>query len=167
MSRTCFRVKPHLIVAWMSRNTLLKTYAKSEDEVTETGLEPRTTKFLKEHLSIWPNWPNDRAVFWVLTCTAQLTLCTCHVTYVFESESTLYSCLYLMELLASSRREIWRLSDCNWTRTKNHWVLKRTLNILTKLAKWSSCVLSTYLHSAFDCMFLSCHLRVSEWTDTL
>ena len=28
--------------------------------------------------------------------------------------------------------------DCNWTRTQNHLVLKRTLNHLTKLAKWSN-----------------------------
>ena len=45
-------------------------------------------------------------------------------------------------------------SDCNWTRTQNHLVLKRTLNHLAKLTKWSSCVLSTYLYGAFDCMFL-------------
>ena len=28
-----------------------------------------------------------------------LTICSCHVTYVFESESTLYSCLNVKELL--------------------------------------------------------------------
>ena len=39
---------------------------------------------------------------------------------------------------------------------------KRTLNYLPNLAKWLSCVLSTYLYGAFDCMFLSCHVRVSE-----
>ena len=50
----------------------------------------------------------------------------CHVTYAFQSESTLYSCLNVKELLARSRREIWRLSDCNWTRTQNHLVRKRT-----------------------------------------
>ena len=27
--------------------------------VTATGLEPRTTSFVKEHSTIWPNWPND------------------------------------------------------------------------------------------------------------
>ena len=52
--------------------------------------------------------------------------------------------------------------DCNWTRTQNHLVLKRTLNRSTKLAKWLSCVLSTYLYGAFDCMFLLCHVRVSH-----
>ena len=37
-----FRVNPHSIVALMSRN-LLEAGAKSEGEVTATGLEPRTT----------------------------------------------------------------------------------------------------------------------------
>ena len=36
----------------------------------------------------------------------ELTVCSCHVTYAFESESTLYSCLNVKELLARSRREI-------------------------------------------------------------
>ena len=34
------------------------------------------------------------------------TVCSCHVTYAFQSESTLYSCLNVKELLAPSRREI-------------------------------------------------------------
>ena len=50
--------------------------------------------------------------------------------------------------------------DCNWIRTQNHVVLKWTLNHLAKLTKWLSCVLSTYLYGAFDCMFLSCHVRI-------
>ena len=167
MSRTGFRVNPHSILAWMSRNPLPDAGAKSEGEATATGLEPRTTWFLNEHLTIWPNWVNDRAGFWVLICTVQLTVCSCHVTYAFQSESTLYSCLNVKELLARSRGEIWRWSDCNWTRTQNHWVLKRTLNHLAKLGKWSRCVLSTYLYGAFDSMFLSCHVCVSEWIHTL
>ena len=36
-------------------------------------------------------------------------------------------------------------------------------SFLAKLAKWLSCVVTTYLYGAFDCMFLSCHVRVSEW----
>ena len=54
-------------------------------------------------------------------------------TRAFQSESTLYSCLNAKELLARSRPKIWRLSDCNWTRTKDHLVLKRTLNHLNRL----------------------------------
>ena len=43
MSRTRLRVNPHSIVASMSRNSLLEAGAKSEGEVTATGLEPKTT----------------------------------------------------------------------------------------------------------------------------
>ena len=59
------------------------------------------------------------------------------------------------------------ISDYNWIRTQNRLVRKRTLNHLTKLAKWLSCVLSTYLYIAFDCMFLSCQVRVSEWIQSI
>ena len=34
------------------------------------------------------------------------TVCSYHVTYAFQSESTLYSCLNVKELLARSRSEI-------------------------------------------------------------
>ena len=43
MSCTRFRVIPHSIVAWMSRNSLLEIGVKSEVRVTTTGLEPTTT----------------------------------------------------------------------------------------------------------------------------
>ena len=35
-----------------------------------------------------------------------LTVCSRHVTYAVQSESTLYSCLNVNELFAPSRREI-------------------------------------------------------------
>ena len=63
-----------------------------------------------------------------------MTVCSYHVTYTFQTESTLYSCLMAKELLTRSRREIWSLSDCNWTRTHNHLVYNRTVNHLVKLA---------------------------------
>ena len=44
------------------------------------------------------------------------------------------------------------IDDCNGTRTHNHLVRKRRLNQLAKLAKSLSCVVSTYLFDAFDCM---------------
>ena len=62
-----------------------------------------------------------------------MTVCSCHVTYAFHSESTPYSCLNVKELLAWNRREIWSLSDCNWARTHNHLVRKRTLNIKSRI----------------------------------
>ena len=42
----------------------------------------------------------------------------------FESESTLYSCLNVKDLLAWYRRNIWSLSDRNGIRTHNHSVRK-------------------------------------------
>ena len=95
------------------------------------------------------------------------TLSFLHVTYAFHSESTLYIRLNVQELLVQSTREIWRWGDCTCTRTQNHLVLKRTFNHLVKLAKSLSCVQSTYLQTVFDCMFLSCHVRVSWWIHTL
>ena len=63
-----------------------------------------------------------------------VTTCSCHVTYTFQSGTTLYKCLNVKELLSRSRCKIWGLSDCNWTGTQNHLVHKRTLNHLAKLA---------------------------------
>ena len=56
--------------------------------------------------------------------------------------------------------------DCNWTRTHNHVVHKRTLNHLAKLAKWLSWVVGAYLYGAFDCIFFSCHVHASVWIHT-
>ena len=64
-----------------------------------------------------------------------LSVCSYHVTYAFQSESKLYSCLNVKELLARSRHEIRSLSDCNWTRINNYLVHKRTLNHLAKLVQ--------------------------------
>ena len=36
----------------------------------------------------------------VFKFVSQLTVCSCHVTYMFQSESTLYSCLNVKELFA-------------------------------------------------------------------
>ena len=51
-----------------------------------------------------------------------MTACSYHVTYAFQSESTLYNCLNVKELLARNRREIWSLKDCNRIRTHDHLV---------------------------------------------
>ena len=96
-----------------------------------------------------------------------MTVCCYHVTYVFQSESTLYICLNIKEPLARNRCNIWSLSDSNRTPTNNHLVHKQTLNHFTKLTKRFSSVVSTYLYCAFDCMLLSCHVCISEWIHTL
>ena len=51
-----------------------------------------------------------------------LTVCSCHVTYAFQSESTLYSCLNVKELLARSRCEIWRWKIWVCLVKKNAWI---------------------------------------------
>ena len=61
----------------------------------------------------------------VLICAVHLTVCSYHVTYVFQSESALYSCLNVKELLAQSRSEIWSLSDSNWTQRSGRKMNKR------------------------------------------
>ena len=60
-----------------------------------------------------------------------------HVTYEFQSESTLYSLPNVTELLARSRRHNWSLRDSNVIRTYNHLVRKRTFNHWAKLASFS------------------------------
>ena len=65
---------------------------------------------------------------------------SCHITYVFQSESTLYSSLNVKKLLARNRSENWSLSDCNWVRSLSHLVHKRTLNhlaILVSVRLWT------------------------------
>ena len=64
-----------------------------------------------------------------------LTVCSCHVTYVFHSESTFYSCMNLKELFAPEKRDIGSLIGLNSIRTLNHLVRKRTLNQLEKLTE--------------------------------
>ena len=82
-------------------------------------------------------------------------------TYAFHSQSGLYSCLNVKELVVQSRREIWSLSYWNWLRKDNNLVHKRSLNHWSNGTNWLSCVLRIYLYFAFDCIFLSCHVCVS------
>ena len=63
------------------------------------------------------------------------TVCSDHVTYTFQSESTLYICLNIKELLARNRGDIWSLSNCSGTWTHNHLARKRTLNHLAKTGR--------------------------------
>ena len=75
-----------------------------------------------------PNEPNDSAVLSVLICTVHLTISYYHVTYSFKSESTLYSCRNVKDLLARNRRSIISLSGNNRIRTHNHLVYERILS---------------------------------------
>ena len=80
-------------------------------------------------------------VFW--PSIAIMTVHYHHITYAFQSESTLYSCLNVKELLAQNRCDIWSLSDSNEIQTYYHLVCKQTLNHLVKLVKWLSVCLQT------------------------
>ena len=64
-----------------------------------------------------------------------LTVCSYHITWAFQSESSIYSCLKVKELLALNKREILTLSDCSATRTHHHLVCQQTHNHLAKQAK--------------------------------
>ena len=79
-----------------------------------------------------------------------------HIMYGFKSECTLYSCLNVKESWAWYRLDIWSLNDCNGTGTLNRLVCKRTLKHLSKLAKWLSFVVSTYL----------CDCTTVSWVDS-
>ena len=84
---------------------------------------------------------NKQLRWWLCT-----RLCYYDVIYAFQSESTLYSCLNIKELLTQNRRDIWSLSDSNGIRIHNHLVRKRILSHLAKsasLTKWLSVRLGT------------------------
>ena len=81
---------------------------------------------------------------------------------LFRKNLHSYNYLNVKELLARIRCDIWNLRDSNETLTYNHVFLKQTLNHLAELAKWLSCVVSTYLYDAFDCMSLSCYISIAE-----
>ena len=95
--------------------------------------QSQNTKQVRVLRNIWDEefWQGASEIF---SKTGIWTVCSCHVTYTFQSESTLCSSLNVKELLVKSRREIWSLSVCNWARTHNHLVHKRTLNHLAKPA---------------------------------
>ena len=69
-----------------------------------------------------------------------MSVCSCNVTYAFQGESTLYSCLNVKDRLAWNRHEIWSLSDCNWTWNHNHLVHKQTLNCSHWNFRFRACV---------------------------
>ena len=81
---------------------------------------------------------------------------------MIQGEFNLHNCLIVTELVAQSRREIWSISDCHWTRNHNHLHHQQRFNHLTKLTKLLICVVSIYLHGASNCMFLSFHMHDSE-----
>ena len=85
-------------------------------------------------------------------------LSTCLVFLVFGIREWVYRLKYRKVIQVSDSNEIW---------THNRLICKRILKHLLKLAKWLSCVVSSYLYGAFDCMLLSCHVWVFQRKSTL
>ena len=95
-----------------------KNYLKKKRNTWSVWYEIRTAISMQE--GIFKN-SSDRRYFTIcFTFTIKNTVCSYHVTYAFQSESILYSCLNVKELPAQDRCEIWSLSDCNRTRMHNH-----------------------------------------------
>ena len=95
---------------------------------------------------------------------------TTHSTWILGYSEFSVSCSWKTLLEHSpetANKTIRLLCDSNRTRTHNHIVCKRTPNHSAKLAKCLSCVVSTYLYGVFDCVLLSCHVRISEGIYTL
>ena len=70
------------------------------------------------------------STLWVCICMVHLTVCSYHVTYAFQSESKLNSCVHVKELLAQNRCNIWSLSDWNGIWIPNHLVINEHSIIL-------------------------------------
>ena len=66
-----------------------------------------------------------------------MSVCSYHVTYAFQSESTLHSCLNVKELLAHSETRTWHDKNIQ-SNAPYRKVLTTQLNYLASLAKWLS-----------------------------
>ena len=161
MSRTSFRANPYSIVTLNVKELLARTrhhiwgLTDSNEIRTHNQLVRKRTLNHLAKLAKWLSCIVGTYLYGAFECM----LLSCHVR-VSEWIHTLY--LNVKEILAKSRSHIWDLNDCNKIGTRNHLVPKWTFNHSAKLAKWLSCVVSAYLYGAFDCMLLSCNVRVSE-----
>ena len=73
--------------------------------------------------------------------------------------------LWNFNWLCKHIKKIRSCQDFKWLQRDSnlrHSVCKRTLNHLAKLTKWLSCVVNVYLYGAFECVFLSCNIRLLE-----
>ena len=105
-------------------------------------------KFCSAHIYTCSELTIKVAIWW----KNYLTVYSYHVTYAFQSESTLCSCLNVKELVARNRCKIWSLNDRNWTRTHNCLVRKH----LAKLGS-SGC------GSESSCSHLKNYLLIVKW----
>ena len=91
-----------------------------------------------------------------LNLSSYLLLCLPFVYSVFLScmSNTCLDWIYTMQLLerqgtpCPKKVKYLKFNACKRNRTHSHLVPQQTLNHLARLAKWMSCVVSTYLYSA-------------------
>ena len=87
-----------------------------------------------------------------LNCAFDSMFISRHVCY-WEWLQTLVFVEY-QETFYQNRRDIWILNDFI------HLAFKQTIKRLASLAKCLRCIVRYYFHGTFNCMLLSCHVRV-------
>ena len=161
MSRKRFRVNPHYIdlnVKEVFTWNRWDTWSLSDCNGTRMH-KHLVSKRLLNHLTKrtkWLSWIVSTYLYGAFDC--MFLLCHAGVSKWIDS-------LYwhkCAELLARNRRDSWSLSHWNRTQTHNHLVSKGTLNHFAKLTKQLRWVVSTDLYGAFECLFILCHVRLSE-----
>ena len=80
---------------WSKIRDLIRSITKNSDDYDETYMKIRFNS--NDDLPLNKTQEIHNMI---------VAVCSCHVTYAFQSESTLYSCLNFKELLVRSRREI-------------------------------------------------------------
>ena len=93
-------------------------------------------RIIKSFLNMWKlDWlkkqrvltqPSENFTGWDPLKLCILIVCSYHVTYPFESKSTLYICLNVKETHAWNRREIWMVKSEIW-RNLMVWILRVTI----------------------------------------
>ena len=157
ISRTSFGVNPQSIVFLNVKELLARCRRhiwslNNSDEIrTDNHLVRNRTL---NHLAKLPKW------YLPVRCIWQYVIIISRITFRVNPHPVV--CVNFKELLVRSRQHSWSLSDSKEVRTHNHIVGKRTRKHIARLAKWVSCVVSTYIYSAFDCMVLLCRVRVPE-----
>ena len=86
----------------------MKKYQAKAKQHPETGLLFENNLLPSSAL---PSKNNKRYSKKIYKKQVRLPVCSYHVTYPFQSESTIYSCLDVKEILARNRCDILSLSD--------------------------------------------------------
>ena len=131
---------------FFSRITVLYLIAKVE----------RKNSFYSKHGIIFCQKEKRSQMFQVKAISKDVRktiVCSCYVTYAFQSESTPYSCLNVKELLARSRREIWWWVQLQSLHGKNCFV-KIVTSLVNVLLKMTVC-LCIYFFFTKNLMILS------------